>query len=306
MTLETLPGIIEEHIIPLLRDVDLSDAEAVDRALGPARDQGPSRAVAEAACWDLRSQALGRPLWQIWGGDQEVPLSWTVTRQAPAAMADEAGTIVDRHGFRTLKVKTGQGRELDRAAINQIRSAVGADVQLMTDANRGYKDDPLDYLKEMAELGVTFAEDPCQLRPDAAFAELQAASPIPVLVDNGCRSIEDAAGFIERGARAISLKTGGTGIGEAQRMAELALAHRCAAHVGNVGDASVGALVAVQIHSALPTRGYSLPCEDSFFLTFADDVLKERLRVEDGKLRLPEKPGIGALVDWERVGSFAP
>ena len=305
--LHGLSEVVEELVIPLIRDLDLLDEQAVSRALSTVREQPQARSLVESACWDLRSQFRGQPLWQIWGGDPEVPLSWTVTRQPPAAMAEEAGTMVDRYGFGTLKVKTGQSRESDRAALTQISFAVGLDVRLMIDANRSYKQhEALDYLKELADLGVTIAEDPCQLRPDGAFEELQAASPIPILVDNGCRSLEDAALFIERGAQAISLKTGGTGIAEAQRMAELAHAHHCAAHVGNVGDASLGALVAMQIQSALPTREYSLPTEASFFLTYADDVVTERLRVENGWVRLPDTPGIAPLVDWERVRSLAP
>jgi L-alanine-DL-glutamate epimerase-like enolase superfamily enzyme len=307
VNLRTLAVIVEELFIPLIRDIDLLDERAVARALSAVREQKSARSMVETACWDLRAQVQGKPLWQIWGGDPEVPVSWTVTRQPPAVMAEDAGTMVDRYGFHTLKIKTGQSRDIDRAALTQIRAAVGSDVHLMIDANRGYKEgEALDYLNELAELGVIVAEDPCQLRPNRAFEELQGASPIPILVDNGCRSAEDAALFLERGAQAISLKTGGTGIGEAKRMAELAQSQHCQAHIGNVGDASLGALVAMQIQSALPTREYSLPTEASFFLTFDQDVITERLRVEDGKVCLPDTPGIAPFVDWERVRALQP
>jgi L-alanine-DL-glutamate epimerase-like enolase superfamily enzyme len=215
--------------------------------------------------------------------------------------------MVDRHGFRTLKVKTGQGREMDRTALTEVRAAVGPDVKIMVDANRAYKqDEALDVVKEWADLGVIVAEDPCQLRPNRAFQELQDASPIPILVDNGCGSAEDAALFLERGARALSLKTGRTGIAEAHRMAEMALTQHCAAHVGNVGDASLGALAALQVHSALPTRSYSLPAEASFFLMFEEEYVTEPLRVEDGVVRLPTTPGHARWVDWERVKALQP
>ena len=127
-------------------------------------------------------------------------------------------------GFRTLKVKTGQGWDVDKAALSEIRSAVGPEVQIMADANDGYTaSEALDYLKNLGEMGVTYAEDPCQLRPNRAFEKLQAESPIPILVDRASSGSEAAALFLERGAEALSVKTGGTGIGEARRMAELAL-----------------------------------------------------------------------------------
>lgn len=302
VTPRALIVILEELFIPLIRNVDLLDETAVGRALARVRDQRVARAMVETACWDLRAQARGLPLWQIWGGDPIVPVSWTVTRQPPTAMAEDAATMVARHGFRTLKVKTGQGRDVDRAALREIRAAVGPEVQLMVDANRAYREDEaLDYLKELADLGVTVAEDPCQLRPNRAFLKLQQASPIPILVDNGCRSAEDAALFLEHGARALSLKTSGTGIAEAQRMAALAHEHRCAAHIGFIGESSLGALVALQIQSALPTRHFSLPAETSFFLMFGEEYVAERLRVEDGAVRLPTMPGHARWVDWERV-----
>ena len=127
---------------------------------------------------------------------------------------------------------------------------------------------------------------------------------IPLLVDNGCRSVEAAALFLEQDAQALSLKLSGTGVTEAQRMAALAHAQNCAAHMGFIGETSLGALVALQVASALPTRGYSLPAETTFFLTFGEEYVAERVRVEDGRVRLPAVPGLGRWVDWERVSAF--
>jgi len=59
-------------------------------------------------------------------------------------------------------------------------------------------------------------------------------------------------------ACALSLKLGGTGVTEVQRMAAMAHEENCAAHIGFIGETSLGALVALQVASALPTREYSL------------------------------------------------
>jgi len=222
-------------------------------------------------------------------------------------MAREAAEVVDRHGFGTLKVKGGQGRDVDRAALTEIRAAVGPGVQLMVDANRGYSEEEgLAYIQELAALGATVAEDPCQLRPNRAFRELQSASPIPLLVDNGCGSAEDAALFLEQGARALSLKLSRTGVKEAREMAAMAHEQHCAAHVGFMGESSLGALAALQVASALPTRGYSLPAETTFFLTYGEEYVTQRVTVADGRVRLPTVPGLARWVDWERVAAFQP
>lgn len=307
VTLRSLAEVLEEQFIPNLRDVDLLDETAVSGALERVAEPRLARSMVESACWDLRSQVRGVPLWQLWGGDPDVPVSWTVTRQTPTAMAREAATMVGQHGFRTLKVKGGQGREVDRTALAEIRAAVGPNVAMYVDANRGYsQDEASDYLKELAELGVIVAEDPCQLRPNGDFRQLQEASPIPILVDNGCRSLTDAALFLEHGARALSLKLSGTGVTEGQSMAAMAHAAGCAAHVGFMGETSLGALVALQVASALPGREECLPAETSFFLMFGEEYVAERLRVENGRVRLPTAPGLARWIDWERVDALAP
>ncbi len=156
------------------------------------------------------------------------------------------------------------------------------------------------------DLGVTYAEDPCSLRPNRAFGALQAASPIPLLVDNGCNSVEDTALFLEHGAQAIGVKLSGAGVTESRRMAALAHEQHCAAHMGFIGDTSLGSLVAAQVASALPTRDYSLPAETTFFLTFDEEYVAERVRVQDGRIRLPDEPGLARWVDWERVEALKP
>jgi len=76
--------------------------------------------------------------------------------------------------------------------------------------------------------------------------------------------------------------------------------------MGFIGDTSLGSLVAAQVASALPTRHYSLPAETTFFLTFDEEYVAERVRVEDGRIRLPEAPGLARWVDWERVEALKP
>lgn len=307
VTLRSLAVVLEELFVPLIREIDLLDQAAVTRALARVPEQRLARSMVDIACWDLRSQTQGRPLWQLWGGDPEVPVSWTVTRQEPTTMAREAAVMVDRHGFRTLKVKGGQGREVDRTALAEIRAAVGPEVALYVDANRAYSlSEAPAYVRELADQGVVAAEDPCQLQPDRAFRGFQDESPIPILVDNGCRSERDAALFLEQGARALSLKLSGTGVTEAFTMASMAHRQACAAHVGFIGETSLGALVALQVASVLPGRLDSLPAETTFFLTFPAEYVAEPLRVVDGRVRLPATPGLARWVDWERVHASLP
>jgi L-alanine-DL-glutamate epimerase-like enolase superfamily enzyme len=302
VTARSLPVVLEELLIPRLQDVDLLDEAAVTRALSRIPEHRLARSMVDTVCWDLRAQAAGVPLWQLWGGDSEVPLSWTVTRQEPAAMARESAEMVERYGFGTLKVKGGQGWERDFQMLGEVRAAVGPEVTLYVDANGAYPpEEALAYVQRLAEAGVVAAEDPCPLQPNGAFARLQVASPIPLVVDNACANARDAALFLEQGARALSVKLSKAGPTECRRVAALADAAGCQAHVGVVAESTLGALIGLQVAAALPTRARSLPAELSFFLMLMDEYTVERLTIEDGRVRLPAEPGLAQWVDWGRL-----
>src|SRR5262245_65385611 len=107
-------------------------------------------------------------------------MCWMVTRQAPARMAFEAGEACARHGLRALKIQGGQGRDTDLKTIAAVKSAVGSGVEVFVDANGSYsREESLEYVRELAQAGVTVVEDPCPLSPDAAYSALQRDCRIP-------------------------------------------------------------------------------------------------------------------------------
>ena len=141
VTARSLIAAIEDMFIPMLQTLDLSDPAKVRATLDTVPENQAAKTLIDNACWDLYAARHARPLWQAWGGRARVELSWAVTRQEPRAMAAEAAAMVGRHGFRTLKVKGGQGIERDLAGIREIRSAVGDAVRFYVDANGAYPAD---------------------------------------------------------------------------------------------------------------------------------------------------------------------
>lgn len=304
VSLRSVTAAIEDVLLPLLAGVDLADAAAVDTRLATVPENGLAKALVDNACWDLRAAAAGRPLWRLWDGRASVALSWAVTRQAPALMAAEAEGMVARFGFRTLKVKGGQGPSTDVEAVRAVRSAVGPDVALYVDANGAYRaEDAVGYVRALADEGALVVEDPYPLRPDAAFEAVQQAVPIPVLVDFGSASAADAALFLERGARALSLKPGRLGLGPCRAMAGQAVKGGCAVHVGLFGESALGSLAALQLAATLPEGG--LPAEVTFFLMMDEQVTARPLEIVEGRVVLPEEAGSNSLIDWSRVERFA-
>ena len=105
-THRSLSVLFEELFAPLLIGTDIQDDEGLSW-VWRFKEHSLAKAMIDIALWDLRAQVADRPLWRVWNGDQDTPLSWVVTRQAPAEMAREAASIVETYGIRTLKVKGG-------------------------------------------------------------------------------------------------------------------------------------------------------------------------------------------------------
>lgn len=297
-SLRSLAAALDDIFIPLLRTLDLSDPRAVRGHMEGIPENHAAKALIDNAVWDLNAAALGVPPWQSWGGSSIVPLSFTVTRQAPELMVDEAVRMVERHGFETLKIKGGQGIAADVDAMRQLRAALGSGTRLYVDANGAY---PLAeapaYVQAMADAGAEVVEDPCALAPDAAFTKLQQGSATPVLVDFGCWSPRDMRLFIAAGARAFSLKPGRFGLSDTLAMSKLANAAGCRTLVGMFGESALGTLTALQLASTL-TPG-SLPAETTWFLAMTAQITHEPMTIKNGAISLPTTAGNAALIDWK-------
>jgi L-alanine-DL-glutamate epimerase-like enolase superfamily enzyme len=295
----SLKAALEDFLLPRLRDVDLTDEKVVARALAGIPENRLAKGMIESACWALRAAAAGEPLWKLWDAGRTRELAWTVTRQKPARMAAESAEVCAKYGFRVLKVKGGQGADVDLKALGEIRAAVGPQVELYVDANGHYPmAEAADYMRALAQAGVTVVEDPCPLQPDANFEALQKASPIPILVDRSCASREEAALYLERGARALSTKPGRVGLAETRAIAALALPRGVRTAVGLYAESALGTLINLQ-------QSGSMAAEQTFYLTMTEQVCAQGPEIRGGRIELPEVADLSTLVDWERVRTLA-
>jgi L-alanine-DL-glutamate epimerase-like enolase superfamily enzyme len=295
----SLKAALEDFLIPRLRGIDLGDEAAVSKAFAGIPDNRLAKGMIESACWTLRAAAAQQPLWKLWNTGRTRDLAWTVTRQAPALMARECAEVCARYGFRVLKVKGGQGVATDLQALKEIRAAVGPAVELYVDANSHYaRGEALEYVRALADAGVTVAEDPCALQPDRAFEALQAASPIPILVDRSCASKEDAALYLERGAQALSTKPGRVGLAETRAIAAMAAARGAKTAVGIYAESALGTLVNLQ-------QPGTMAAEQTFYLTMTEQVSTVVPEIRGGRIDLPDDADLAGMVDWDRVRRFA-
>ncbi len=300
LSMRALAAVVEDVLLPSLAGTDISDLQSMRRTLSMFPDNQLAKMLVINACAVLSANADARRGAGAPDAARSVEVSWCVTRQPPSAMAEDAGSMIDRHGFRTLKIKGGQGFDTDRAALRAVRSTVGQDVSLTVDANGAYTlDQAGEYVEMLADEGVMLAEDPAPFLPDAAFAAFVASSRLPILVDSPCVTAADAAAFIGAGATALSIKPGRVGVAEAAAVETLARAAGVGVCAGMYAESALGSLTSLHFAESLPRP--VAPAEQTFFLSMTDQVMTVPLIVEDGRVSLPDLAELDGLIDWRRL-----
>lgn len=307
MTFGMLTAALEEIFLPILDGIDLEDIGAFTSRARKIPEDTFAKTLVDNALWDLAEAQNDGSFWSSWESPADVPMSWLLTRQAPEVMAQEATDMIARYGFKTLKMKGGQGVATDVLAAQALRRAVAPDVRIFVDANSYYDAaDASAYLAALAAEGVCAVEDPYPLAPDAEFECIQASSPIPIIVDANGASLRNAKLFVEHGARAFAVKPSFIGFSEALRIAEYATQQNCVVHVGVGGESEIGSLATLAAAAKLTSPADWLPAETSFFLLLRERITISALAISDGKIQLPDAASLAGVIDWDRVRHFHP
>ena len=148
--------------------------------------------VIDIALWDLMGKASGLPIHALLGGAArtEIPLYWSVGagfEKTPEKMV--ADVMVGRdQGFDAFKIRMDWGpircdvdpaKDLEMA--RQVRAALGPDVWLGFDANRGYSvGTAIRQGREFERLGLAHFEEPLPEHDMAGLREVCRALDIPV------------------------------------------------------------------------------------------------------------------------------
>ncbi len=239
---ESALAYVQEHA-PLLGDDPFALEEIMAQL--PAREQA-ARAAIDAALHDLQGKLVGRPVHQLLGLPRAgPPTSWTIWLGDPDDMARRTEKVRGR--FKRLKLKLGGGDGLDAERVRAVHGV--ANVPLQVDVNEAWSlDEALDVLPQLAALGVEYCEQPL-VAGDPQGAQLKAASPIPIYVDEDCHTLADVAACAER-AHGINVKLAKSGgIREAVRMVHAARALGLGCMLGCMVESGLGIAAGAHIAS---------------------------------------------------------
>ena len=283
-------GESQESVMKFLKKVDLSpfrDPFLLEDILTYVdeidAENRAAKASVDIALHDLMGKLLGQPLYRIWGlnPDHTPMTSFTIGIDTPDVVRSKTE---EASAFRILKVKLGGGN--DREMINTVRSVT--DVPLYVDVNQGWKDkeDALEMIYWLRDQGVVFVEQPLPKEQVEDTAWLTERSPLPVMADEAFQRLPDVAAFkdIYSGINIKLMKS--TGLWEAHKMITVARALDMKVMIGCMTETSCAVSAAAQLSPLVDWADL-----DGNLLISNDPY--EGVLVIDGKVTLPDRPGIG-------------
>ena len=257
--------------------------DEIQQRLPAAPNTQAARAALDHALHDLCGKLTALPVWRLLGLRRDgPPTCWTVWLGEPDDMARRAEQAAPR--FRRLKLKLGGRDSLDVERVRAVRAVT--EVPLQVDVNEYWSvDEALEALPQLAGLGVEYCEQPLP-EGDPGGAQVKAASPIPIYVDEDCHTLADVAACAER-AHGINIKLSKAGgIREAIRMAHAARALGLGVMLGCMTESGLGISAGAQITSLCDFVDL-----DGNLLLLNDPWPGVEFR--DGIQLPPDKPGLG-------------
>ena len=300
-------SIVADHFGPQLVGVGILEREVARARMERTVGNPVAKAAVDMAIWDAIGQTLGVSVSELLGGfTDRVRVSHMVGFAPAAEMVAEAERLRDTLGITTFKVKVGRHPYRDDvAACRALRTALGPDVELYIDGNRGWTaSESARALREMADLDLTFAEELCPADDVLGRRWLVQQSSIPMYADESvARPGEVTRELLNGGATGISIKTSRTGFTTSQLILGLCEGLGVEVVVGNQIDTQVGSLCAAAFAASHPLTARRA-AELSNFLDMTDDLLADPLVIQNGELAVRQGPGLGLVIDEDKLQHF--
>ena len=303
-TLETVQTTIDHHLGPLLRGkapFDIAGIHAaMNRAIAPSFSTGQPicKAGIDLALFDLTGRMSGQTAAARWNrkGREHITLSWTLNPRT----LDEIPDLIEegrQRGYRHFNVKVAPDPKFDVELCRMVKELV-PDGFLWADANGGYDEaTALEVAPKLAEAGVAVLEQP--LRPNrlTGLRKLKRQGALPIILDEAVVSSEDLEEFIKLDVLdGVAMKPARcAGLTDARRQVEMILRHGLMFLGSGLTDPDLALAASVLLYGIYDLQ-YPAALNAAQFL--ADhSILKNPLKPVEGRLTVPEGPGLAVEVD---------
>ena len=298
----TTMAAINTQLAPVLLGQDARDIAGLRQRLGKSFHgfgrNGPhvfALSALDIALWDIAGKAAGQPLWRMLGGSPvaSMPSYASLLRYGVAAQVDAACERAVARGYQHIKL-----HEITVPEIAAARGTIGPDVKLMVDTNCPWTVwDAIDIARQVDEYDLTWLEEPVWPPGDHdGLARVRLEGGVPIAAGENAAGLHDFKLAFEAGALDVAqpsvIKIGGP-----SSMIEIAalaksFGVRVVPHNAYFG---AGFLASLHCNAALAPDA---PFE-RLFLDLEASPYHDLVMAENGRVKMPEGPGLGRDPDME-------
>ena len=276
---------------------------------------GSAISAVDIALWDIYGKSTGQPIHKLLGGKvrDSVPVYATglyyTKNEFPKNLLEEAADYVDQ-GFLGMKTKVGGlsiQKDVDR--VKAIRNEIGPDIKLMIDANQAYNAySAIRIADKLYDQDLMWFEEPVNAQDIEAYLQVKSKSPMAIAGGENLRTRYEFQNFLARRAYDIAqpdvINVGG--ITELRNVAMTAntFGIQVNPHVwGSPIMISASLNVASTIPLCPPTFEPEPFVQESVMeydrtpSAIRDELCRDEFKFENGRLYVPEKPGLGIEID---------
>lgn len=252
----------------------------------------------DMAAWDALSAAAGLPLARFLGSQPKKIMAYNscgLGLMGADKLADEAEKLLTG-GFRAVKLRLGYPTLAeDLAAVRAVKKRIGEAVTLMVDYNQALSlAQALERGRALDQEGIYWLEEPIRHDDYRGYAALVSELKVPIQIGEN---------FSESDAMLVALDAGACdyvmpdlerigGVTGWMRAAALAATRRIEM------SSHLFPEISAHLLAATPT------CHYLEYVDWADKVLQEPLRIEDGFAVIPDRPGNGMAWNMNAVERF--
>jgi len=308
---------------PYLLEADALDIDSVAQRLREASYLGWRNAWIEAAFWDIRAKAAGKPLYKLLSGsDESVTQVPVYLSMGHVWQGDQHRRYLDdavAQGVQAVKVRVhDMDEDRDIAAVREAREHAGDRLKLMVDANQGWRvallgDAPLwdleratRFAKVCDELDYTWIEEPLDMYDYDAQAELRRRVKTPIAGGELNAGWHEFQVMLEKGSYDIyqpdACFAGGSS--QVRRLMDACEADPKLHFSPHTWSNGVGFLINLQLYAAWPRRKFlEYPYQPPGWVPGArDGILRAPIPIRpDGTVPVPQVPGIGIEISRAKL-----
>jgi muconate cycloisomerase len=307
---ESIKSAIDTYIVPVMKTCDIAQVGAtMAKVAKSVRGNHFAKCAVETALLDMQGKRLGVPISELIGGGRvrdSLPVAWTLASGDTARDIAEGEAMLAERRHRIFKLKIGKRDVRDDVAhVGAICKALGDRASVRVDVNQNWSEAQAKLgMAMLQDVGCDLVEQPIAGDDIAGMARLSAQQAVPLMADEALHGPRTALRIASAGAAGVfALKTAQSGgLFATAEVAAIGMAAGVGLYGGTMLEGSVGTIASAHVFSTLSELAWGTELFGPLLQT--EEILSEPLGYGDFVLKMPTGPGLGIVLDPDKIAFF--